>query len=187
VGAAADIRYDLEGWAWTVTGNYRMVAGSTTLDLLAGARLLDIESALVGRSPVTFRRARPRSRGAHTSRVHNVDAIVGCKGRSASAITTRGSCLITSTSAPANRTSRFRRWPGLGTFDWGDAFVALRYLDYDMASGSTIKALTFDGRRSRSRSAGEHRRRVYRFRTSHQFSSAMPAVIAIGATSRASS
>jgi len=31
------------------------------------------------------------------------------------------------------------------TFDWGDFLVALRYIDYDMQSGSTIKSLTFNG------------------------------------------
>jgi hypothetical protein len=146
-GAAADIRYDLEGWAWTVTGNYRMVAGSTTLDLLAGARLLDIESALnwqvtgdVSSVPVLDRD------GAHTSRVHNIDAIVGCKGKIGFGDHHSWFVPYYLDVGTGESDLTFQAMAGLGyTFNWGDAFVALRYLDYDMASGSTIKALTFDG------------------------------------------
>src|SRR5262245_4486529 len=147
VGAAADIHYDLQGWAWTVSGNYRLASGSRTLDLLAGARLLDIESGLkwqvtgdVSSVPVVDRE------GAHTSRVHNVDAIVGCKGRFSFGDHQSWFVPYYLDVGTGESDLTWQAMAGLGyTFDWGDAFVALRYIDYDMASGSTIKSMTFDG------------------------------------------
>jgi hypothetical protein len=147
VGAAANIDYDLQGWAWTVSGNYRIAGGSKTLDLLAGARLLDIESGLkwqvtgdVSSVPVVDRQ------GAHTSRVHNVDAIVGCKGRMSFGDRQAWFVPYYLDVGTGESDLTWQAMAGLGyTFDWGDFLVALRYLDYDLPSDSTIKSVTFNG------------------------------------------
>jgi len=147
VGAAADTHYDLEGWAWTLTGNYRLASGSKTFDVLAGARLLDIESGLkwhvtgdVSSVPVVDRE------GAHTSRVSNVDAIVGCKGRINFGHGDSWFVPYYLDLGAGESDFTWQAMTGVGyTFDWGDFLVALRYIDYDMQSGSTIKSLTFNG------------------------------------------
>ena len=146
-GAAADIHYDLEGWAWTLTGNYRLSSGARTLDLLAGARLLDIESGLkwnvtgdVSSVPVIDRE------GAHTSRLRNVDAIVGLKGRIGFGQSEQWFVPYHLDLGTGESDFTWQAMAGFGyTFDWGDFLVALRYIDYDMQSGSTIKSLTFNG------------------------------------------
>jgi hypothetical protein len=147
VGAAADIHYDLQGWAWTVSGNYRLASGARTLDLLAGARLIEIESGLkwtvtgdVDSVPVVDRE------GAHTSRVENVDAIVGCKGRLSFGDSKSWFVPYYFDIGTGQSDLTWQAMTGLGYgFDWGDALLALRYLDYEMQSGSTIEAMTFNG------------------------------------------
>jgi hypothetical protein len=124
-----------------------LIDGARTLDLLVGARLLDIESHLewtltgdVGSVPVTDRA------GDRRTTLENVDVIVGCKGRIGFGdreswfvpyyldVGTGGSDLTWQTMA------------GLGySLEWGDILVALRYLDYEMAPGTPIKEMTFNG------------------------------------------
>jgi hypothetical protein len=145
--AAAEIDYDLEGLAWSLTGEYQIASGSRTLDLLAGARLLDIESNLkwtitgdVGSVPVVDRA------GDRRTTLQNVDAIVGCKGliRFGSHQSWFVPYYLDVGTGESDLT--WQAMAGLGySFDWGDVLGALRYLDYDMASGSAIKELTFNG------------------------------------------
>ena len=46
-GISADASLDIKAWVWTLAGTYRVVADpGATLDVLAGARLLDIEEKL---------------------------------------------------------------------------------------------------------------------------------------------
>lgn len=46
-GTTADVNLDVKAWVWTVAGEYRVLAEpNLTMDVLAGARLLDIEQKL---------------------------------------------------------------------------------------------------------------------------------------------
>jgi hypothetical protein len=82
-GVAADVRYDLKGWSWTLGGAWRAVAKPAyALDVIAGARLLDIQQNLdwtltgnVGSVALADRT------GSRESRLRNWDAILGVKGR----------------------------------------------------------------------------------------------------------
>jgi hypothetical protein len=142
-GAAADIDYDLQGWAWTLSGNYRIAAGSKTLDLLAGARLLDIESGLewqvtgdVSSVPVVDRE------GAHTSRVQNIDAIVGCKGRISFGDHQSWFVPYYLDLGTGESDLTWQAMAGLGyTFDWGDALVALRVPDFQWSDCCSVVPL----------------------------------------------
>lgn len=82
-GASAKADYDLKGWGWTLAvGWHAVTSPATTLDVVAGARLLDIEQTLtwditgnVGSIPAPGRAATSRVGLSHW------DAIVGVKGR----------------------------------------------------------------------------------------------------------
>jgi hypothetical protein len=74
-GVTADASLDVRAWVWTIAANHRAVSTDrTTLDLFAGARLLDAEANLDVALNVG-----PQAAG-HASR-DNWDAIVGVKGR----------------------------------------------------------------------------------------------------------
>jgi hypothetical protein len=146
-GAAADLDYDLQGWSGTLTGIYPMARGARTLDLLAGARLLDIESTLewaitgdVGSVPVLDRE------GDRRTRLQNVDAILGCKGRISFGDGGAWFVPYYLDIGTGESDLTWQAMAGLGySLGWGDVLVALRYLDYDMSAGTPIKELTFDG------------------------------------------
>lgn len=146
VGAAADLDYDLEGWSWTLTGEYRMAGGARTLDLFAGARLLDIESHLewtitgdVGSVPVLDRE------GDRHTRLQNIDAIMGCKGRFSFGDQSWFVPYYLDVGTGESDLT-WQAMTGIGySLEWGDVFLAWRYLDYEMTAGTPIKELTFSG------------------------------------------
>jgi hypothetical protein len=147
VGAAADLDYDLEGWSWMLVGEYRMAGGARTLDLLAGARLLDIESHLawtitgdVASVPILDRT------GDRRTRLENADAILGCKGRISLGDHSLWFVPFYVDVGTGESNLTWQAMAGLGySLGWGDALVTWRYLDYEMASGTPIKELTFNG------------------------------------------
>jgi len=147
VGVAADLDYDLQAWSWTLSGVYRIARGARTLDLLAGARLLDIESQLawtitgdVGSVPVLDRE------GSRRTTLENVDAIVGCKGRISFGDDQTWFVPYYLDIGTGESDVTWQAMAGLGySLGWGDVLVAMRYLDYDMAAGTSIKELTFNG------------------------------------------
>jgi hypothetical protein len=84
--------------------------------------------------------------GSHTSRVKNVDAIVGCKGRLGFGDSDSWFVPYYFDVGTGESDLTWQAMAGLGyTFDWGDVLVALRYLEYDLQSDSTIEAVTFNG------------------------------------------
>jgi hypothetical protein len=147
IGAAADLDYDLQGWSWTLTGEYRMAGGPRTLDLLAGARLLDIESNLkwtitgdVGSVPVLDRE------GHRHTRLQNIDAIVGCKGRISFGDQQSWFVPYYLDVGTGESDITWQAMAGVGySLEWGDVLVAWRYLDYEMVAGTPIKEMNFDG------------------------------------------
>lgn len=147
IGVAGDLDYDLEGWAWTLAGERRLVDGARTLDLLAGARLLDIESQLewtltgeVGSVPVADRQ------GDRRTTIENIDVIVGCKGRIGFGDQQSWFVPYYLDVGTGESDLTWQAMAGLGySLDWGDILVAWRYLDYEMASGTPIKEINFNG------------------------------------------
>jgi hypothetical protein len=147
IGAAADLDYGLQGWSWTLVAEYRLAQGATALDLLGGARLLDIESGLawtitgdVGAVPVLDRI------GDRHTRLQNLDAIVGCKGRISFADGQSWFVPYYLDVGTGESDLTWQAMAGLGyALGWGDVLVAWRYLDYQMAAGTPIKEMNFNG------------------------------------------
>jgi hypothetical protein len=147
VGAAADLNYDLQGWSWTLVGEYRVASGARTLDLLAGARLLDIESRLawtitgdVDSVPVLDRA------GDRRTQLQNVDAILGCKGRIRFGERQSWFVPYYLDLGAGESDLTWQAMAGIGySLGWGDVLAAWRYLDYDMVPGTPIKEMTFEG------------------------------------------
>jgi hypothetical protein len=147
IGASADLDYDLEGWSWTLAGEYRMVDGAGTLDLLVGARLLDIESQLrwaitgdVESVPVVDREG-----DRHTT-LQNLDLIAGTKGRVRFGDEQSWFVPYYLDVGAGESDLTWQAMVGLGySLDWGDVLVAWRILDYDMEPGTPIKELSFIG------------------------------------------
>ena len=147
-GANAKVEYDLKGWGWTLGGTWRAVTDPVaTLDVLAGARLLDIEQTLtwditgnVGSIPA------PGRAGTSKVQLNNWDGIVGVKGRlSLSADRKWFAPYYVDVGAGESKLT----WQALGgvgyAFQWGDVVASWRYIDYQMKSGNAIQSLTFNG------------------------------------------
>ena len=146
--ANTHVDYDLKGWVWTLGGVWAVSAEpAATLDLLAGARLLDIEQTIgwditgnVGTVPL------PERAGSSEVGLSNWDAIVGFKGRLA--LGSEGKWFAPYYADIGTGESDFT-WQGMGgigySFKWGDVVAAWRYLDYDMESGDKVESLDFNG------------------------------------------
>lgn len=144
---AANLDYSLKGTAWTLAGTYRTVATpGTTLDVLAGARLLDITQKLgwdisgdIASLPL------PGRTGSSEASLKNWDGIVGLKGRTAFG---NGKWFVPYyvDVGTGNSELTWQAMAGVGySFGWGDVVAAWRYLDYRMKSGNPVEGLTFNG------------------------------------------
>lgn len=147
-GADATVSYDLKGWAWTLAGERRIVSGAnSSLDLLAGARLLDVTQKLdwnvtgnVASVPVLNRV------GQSEARISNWDAIVGFKGRMTFGEGNRWFVPYYVDIGTGESELTWQAMGGLGyTFKWGDVVAAWRYIDYQMKGGKNIESMTFSG------------------------------------------
>jgi hypothetical protein len=146
--ASASADYDLKGWGWTIAGTWHAVSDpAATLDVIAGARLLDITQTLawditgnVGSIPVLDR--------AGTSEVElkNWDGLVGVKGRVALSADRKWFAPYYLDVGAGDSKLTWQAMGGVGySFQWGDVVAAWRYLDYEMKSGNAIESLTFNG------------------------------------------
>jgi hypothetical protein len=147
-GADARVDYDLKGWVWTLGGAWAVSANpAATLDLLAGARLLDIDQTLgwditgnVGAIPL------PERSGSSKVGLSNWDAIVGVKGRLALGSEGKWFAPYYADIGTGNSDLTWQVMGGIGySFKWGDVVAAWRYLDYDMKSSNQVQSLTFNG------------------------------------------
>ncbi len=146
--ASAKVDYDLKGWGWTLAGTWHAMADpAATLDVLAGARWLDITQTLswditgnLGSIPAPGR--------AGTSRVElsNWDGIVGVKGRLALGADRKWFVPYYLDVGAGESKLTWQAVGGVGySFQWGDVVASWRYLDYEMKSGNAIQSLTFNG------------------------------------------
>ena len=148
VGAGADARYDLKGMAWTLAGTYRVVPDARSpVDILAGARMLDIKQKLgwqlsgnVGSVPL------PGRAGNLEAKARNWDAIVGVKGRMAFGAERKWFVPYYLDIGTGESDLTFQAMAGIGyAFGWGDVVASWRYLGYEMKSGSNVEKLNFNG------------------------------------------
>ena len=148
VGANANLDFNMKGLVWTLAGEYRIVADSdVTMDLLAGARLLDIKQTLnyditgnVGPIPIQGRT------GNSEVDANLWDGIIGVKGRIALGAERKWFVPYYADVGTGDSEVTWQIMGGLGySFSWGDIVGGWRYLDYQMKSGSKIEDVSFNG------------------------------------------
>ena len=148
VGVAADARYELNGWSWTLGGSWRAVSKpNVNLDVIAGARLLSIKQKLdwtltgnIGAVPV------PDQTGARESSLSNWDAIIGVKGRYTFGASGKWFLPYYLDVGTGNSDFTSQAMGGIGySFGWGEVVGSYRYLGYEMKSGQGLQDLKFSG------------------------------------------
>jgi hypothetical protein len=148
VGVNASVHYGLNGWLWTLAGSWR--AASTPaheLNLIGGARLLDIDQTIDWQlSGNVGSVALPDRAGDRTTGVRNWDAIVGLKGRAMFGEGQHWFAPYYVDVGTGDSSLTWQAMAGVGyTFGWGSVIGAWRHIDYDMKSGKSIEAISFDG------------------------------------------
>jgi hypothetical protein len=145
---SASTSIDLKAFVWTLGGGYRAVANpEATLDVFAGARLLDLKQTqswqLTGNiGPIPL----PGRSGSGDVSVSNWDAIIGVKGRFA--VDAERTWFVPYYLDVGTGESKLT-WQALGgigySFSWGDVVATWRYLDYRNQSGKPIQDLNLSG------------------------------------------
>jgi len=147
-GATADLSYDLKGYAWTLAGTWRARPDpAAPLDLIAGARLLQIDQTLDWQLSGNIGAiALPAQGGSLATSLHHWDAIVGVKGRLAFGAQRQWFVPYYLDAGAGESKSTWQAMAGVGYgFGWGDVVGAWRHLDYRMKSGDKLQSLSFDG------------------------------------------
>ena len=148
VNATANVGLDLKSWVWTLTGYYRALdQPGMTLDVVAGARYLDIEQKVnwnvtgsVDSIPL------PDRTGAAEAGLTNWDAIIGLRGRFAFGAKNAWFVPYYFDIGAGDSDLTWQGIAGLGyAFHWGEVVAAWRYLDYDLSSDKPIKDMNFSG------------------------------------------
>ena len=144
----ASTSIDLKATIWTLAGSYRAVADpGLTLDVLAGARLLDVKYSqgfqLTGNvGPIPL----PGRSGNAAISVSDWDAIIGVKGRFA--VSPDRTWFVPYYVDVGTGESKLT-WQVLGgigySFSWGDVVATWRYLDYKNDSGKPLQNLNMSG------------------------------------------
>ena len=144
----ADLGLDLKAWVWTVAGEYRVMASPTyTMDVLAGARMLDLEETLTyslyGDIAGTGFSGRTGSRDASQT---NWDAIIGVKGRWAFGDRREWFVPYYFDVGTGESDLTWQAVVGLGyQFSWGAVSAGYRVLDYNFKSGGKVQDLSASG------------------------------------------
>ena len=144
----ATIRYDLNGWLWTLAGLWRAAsAPNYELNLIGGARLFDVDQNIDWQLSGNIGSvALPDRAGNRMAGVKNWDAIVGLKGRVTFGEEHRWFVPYYLDVGTGESSLTWQATAGVGyAFGWGDVMCAWRHIDYDMKSGKSIEAMSFDG------------------------------------------
>jgi hypothetical protein len=148
VSAAADVNLEIESWIWTIAGYYRAVARKGwTLDLLGGARYLDVKQSVnwnisgnVGSIPA------PGRAGAATETLSNWDGILGLRGRYAFGAQKNWFIPYYLDLGTGDADFTWQGIAGMGyAFKWCEVTAVWRYLYYDLSSDKPIRDINFSG------------------------------------------
>jgi len=145
---SADLKLDLSGWAWTLAGQYRVKSDpDLKVDLLAGARLLDLNQkldwAISGNLGTIAAASRAGSREASES---NWDAIIGVKGRYTFGGSKKWSVPFYLDVGTGQSDRTLQAAAGLAyAFGWGDIHATYRYLDYKFKSDRIMQDVNLSG------------------------------------------
>ena len=139
---------DIKSWLWTIAGTYTVIdSPEYRMEVLAGARLIDIEPKLnwqfngnIGQLPLNTRA------GTSTVTLSNWDAIVGVKGRANFGADRKWFVPYYLDIGTGQSDLTWQGIVGIGyAFDWGSVIAAWRYLDYEFNSSSRIEGINFNG------------------------------------------
>ena len=147
-GLTADLSLDLKATAWTTAGTYALVAKPEyALDLLAGARMLNIRPTLGWAFNGSIAGvALPGRSGTEAIDKTNWDAVIGVKGRANFGAERKWFLPYYLDIGAGNSQSTWQTSVGLGyQFGWGSVSANWRYLDYQFKSDSTVQSLTLNG------------------------------------------
>lgn len=148
VGVSTNGSFDLKSTVWTLAGDYRLIdKPDATLDVLAGARLLDLKEHLgfqlsgdIGPLPL------PGRSGDGDLSKSVWDGIVGVKGHFAMSADRKW---FLPYYLDVGTGQSHLTWQGIGgigyTYSWGTLTAVWRYMDYKGKSGEAIDTLSFSG------------------------------------------
>jgi hypothetical protein len=147
-GTTADLDLDLKGWVWTLAGEYRVAADPAwTVDVLAGARMLDIQPTLDWAiqgdlGPITG----PGRTGTREISETVWDGIVGVKGRYNFGENRRWGVPFYADIGTGESDLTWQAAAGVSyAFGWGEVVGMWRYLDYKFKSGKQLEDINFNG------------------------------------------
>lgn len=148
VGISANASLDLKAVVWTVAGSYRLATDpGATLDVLAGARLLDLKQTLGWQFSADIGGIAPPPRtGSSVTKADNWDGIIGVKGRLAFGDDRQWFVPYYADVGTGDSDLTWQGVLGIGyAFRWGEVFAAWRYLGYNFKSGSAVEDANFNG------------------------------------------
>jgi hypothetical protein len=146
--ATTDLSLGVKATVWTVAGEYRVVSDPAwTVDLLAGARLLDVTTTLgfsingdIG--PIVL----PGRSGSKEVSDSLWDGIVGVKGRYTFTDDRKWFLPFYLDVGTGQTKLTWQAVAGVGYgFHWGDLVATYRYLDWNAKSGKSVEDLSFGG------------------------------------------
>jgi hypothetical protein len=144
VPVKADAQLDIKSWIWTLAGLYGLKSDADgTMDLLFGARLLDmtnqLEWSLAGPGPIT-------PSGTKEVSSSYWDAVVGLKGRALLGADRKWFIPYYADIGTGQSKLTWQVNAGVGyQFDWGAVQATWRYLSYDFDNSSKVQSLNFNG------------------------------------------
>lgn len=147
-GVTADLGLGIKGTVWTLAGSYGVSNDpSTTVDVLAGARLLDVKTDLsYNLSADVGPFAGPGRSGNSDVNSSYWDAIIGAKGRVIFGPNREWFVPYYADVGTGQSDLTWQIFGGLGyQFSWGSILGGWRYLDYKFKSDSKVQDLTFNG------------------------------------------
>jgi hypothetical protein len=147
-GTSADLGLDLKAWVWTLAGQYRVASDAAlTVDLLGGARMLDVTQRLDWNITGSLGSLPPASRSGSTEVSQTLwDAIFGLRGRYSFGAQREWSLPFYVDVGTGESTMTWQAAAGVAYgFKWGELSAMWRTLDYDMKSGQPVQDLSFSG------------------------------------------
>lgn len=148
IGVTANTDLDLRGTVFQLAGTYKAIMDPTvTVDVLAGARMLDIRQTLTVELSADIGNETGPGRSRQSS-VHPTywDAIVGAKGQFLFGEGRRWFVPWYADVGAGQSKLTYQAIGGLGyAFSWGQVIGAWRYLDYEFKSSSDVQSLDFNG------------------------------------------
>jgi hypothetical protein len=138
----------VKSWIWTIAGEYRVVADPAwTVDLLAGARYLDLSETLNWSISGALGPLPPASRtGDAEVGGHIWAGIVGVRGQFAFGADGKWSVPFYLDGGAGDSEYTYQALLGLGySFHWGEVTAMWRYLGYTPQSSNRIGDVYFSG------------------------------------------